>query len=266
PAPPPVNKEIFRMPEAVIVDAVRSPIGRAFKGSLTGIRPDDLGAYIVDALLARNPDVDPDSVQDLICVCGLPQGEQSYNIGRAISMLSRLPVHVTGATVARYCASSLNAIAIAGDAIKAGNADTYIAAGIEHVSRVGMWSEDGLPQLFDALAAQAPEGMKENLPMPNWKNPKLNGEDGRPDLYIEMGQTAENVAEKYDVKREDVDRYAQRAQELAVGSQESGFFDREIVAIEFDGNTVNKDDGPRASSTYEKLAELKPAFREGGPG
>ena len=252
------------MPEAVIVDAVRSPIGRAFKGSLTGIRPDDLGAFVVDALLDRNPDVDPGSVQDLIVGCGLTQGEQGYNIGRAISMLSRLPLHVTGATVARYCASSLNAIAIAADAIRAGNADTYIAAGVEHVSRVGMWSENGLPQLFDALAAQVPEGMKENLPMPDWKNPLLNGEDGRPDLYIDMGQTAENVAEKYDVKREDMDKYAQRSQELAVKSQEDGFFDHEIVAVDVNGTSVTKDDGPRASSTYEKLAELKPAFRENG--
>jgi acetyl-CoA C-acetyltransferase len=252
------------MPEAVIVDAIRSPIGRAFKGSLTGIRPDDLGAYVVDALLDRNPDVDPDTVDDLICGCGLPQGEQSYNIGRAISMLSRLPVHVTGATVARYCASSLNAIAIGADAIKAGNADTYIAAGIEHVSRVGMWSEDGLPQLFGAFKQQAPEPMRDQIPMPEWKNPKLNGEDGRPDLYIAMGETAENVADKYDVSREDMDHYAQRSQELAVQSQESGFFDNEIVAIEFNGTSVSKDDGPRASSTYEKLAELKPAFRENG--
>jgi acetyl-CoA C-acetyltransferase len=252
------------MPEAVIVDAIRSPIGRAFKGSLTGIRPDDLGAYVVDALLDRNPDVDPNTVDDLICGCGLPQGEQSYNIGRAISMLSRLPVHVTGATVARYCASSLNAIAIAADAIKAGNADTYVAAGIEHVSRVGMWSEDGLPQLFGAFKEQAPEPMRDQIPLPEWKNPKLNGEDGRPDLYISMGLTAENVADKYDVSREDMDRYAQRSQELAVQSQESGFYDNEIVAVEFNGTSVSKDDGPRASSTYEKLAELKPAFRENG--
>jgi acetyl-CoA C-acetyltransferase len=252
------------MPEAVIVDAVRSPIGRAFKGSLTGIRPDDLGAYIVDALLDRNPDVDPDTVDDLICGCGLPQGEQSYNIGRAIAMLSRLPVHVTGATVARYCASSLNAIAIAGDAIKAGNADTYVAAGIEHVSRVGMWSEDGLPQLFGAFKANAPEAMKDQIPMPEWKNPKLNGEDGRPDLYIAMGQTAENVAEKYDVSREDMDKYAQRSQELAVESENNGFFAKEIIPVEVNGNTVERDDGPRADSTYEKLASLKPAFRENG--
>jgi acetyl-CoA C-acetyltransferase len=252
------------MPEAVIVDAVRSPIGRAFKGSLVGIRPDDLGAYIVDALLDRNPDVDPATVDDLICGCGLPQGEQSYNIGRAISMLSRLPVHVTGATIARYCASSLNSIAIAADAIKAGNADVYIAAGVEHVSRVGMWSENGLPQLVAALKQNAPEEMRDQIPSPDFKNPLLNGEDGRPDLYIDMGQTAENVAEKYDVKREDMDKYAQRSQELAVKSQQDGFFEREIVPVEMNGTSVSKDDGPRADSTYEKLASLKPAFRENG--
>jgi acetyl-CoA C-acetyltransferase len=252
------------MPEAVIVDAVRSPIGRAFKGSLTGIRPDDLGAYIVDALLDRNPDVDPGIVDDLICGCGLPQGEQSYNIGRAIAMLSRLPVQVTGATVARYCASSLNSIAIAADAIKAGNADVYIAAGVEHVSRVGMWSEDGLPQLVDALKQNAPEEMRDQIPTPNWKNPLLNGEDGRPDLYIAMGQTAENVADKYDVSREDMDKYAQRSQELAVKSQEDGFFEREIIPVESNGTSMSKDDGPRADSTYERLASLKPVFRENG--
>jgi len=252
------------MPEAVIVDVVRSPIGRAFKGSLTGIRSDDLGAFIVDALLDRNPDVDPETVDDLICGCGLPQGEQSYNIGRAIAMLSRLPAHVTGATVARYCASSLNAIAIGADAIKAGNADTYVAAGVEHVSRVGMWSEDGLPQLFGAFKQQAPEPMRDQIPMPDWKNPKLSGQNGHPDLYIAMGQTAENVADKYDVKREDMDRYAQRSQELAVKSQQDGFFDREIIPVEVNGSTVSKDDGPRADSSYEKLAQLKPAFRENG--
>jgi acetyl-CoA C-acetyltransferase len=252
------------MPEAVIVDVVRSPIGRAFKGSLTGIRSDDLGAFIVDALLDRNPDVDPETVDDLICGCGLPQGEQSYNIGRAIAMLSRLPAHVTGATVARYCASSLNAIAIGADAIKAGNADTYVAAGVEHVSRVGMWSEDGLPQLFGAFKQQAPEPMRDQIPMPDWKNPKLSGQNGHPDLYIAMGQTAENVADKYDVKREDMDRYAQRSQELAVKSQQDGFFDREIVPVEVNGSTVSKDDGPRADSTLERLASLKPAFREDG--
>jgi len=251
------------MPEAVIVDAVRSPIGRAFKGSLTQIRPDDLGAYVVDALLDRNPEVAPDSIEDLICGCGLPQGEQSFNIGRIITLLSRLPDTVTGTTVNRYCASSLQAIRIAAHAVMAGEGDAYIAAGVEHVSRVGMWSENGVPQVMAALQQQAPEGVQ--IPQADWHNPKLNGEDGRTNAYIDMGLTAENVAERWDVKREDMDEYAQRSQELAVKSRDEGFFDREIVEIELpDGSTVSKDDGPRADSTVEKLASLKPAFKEGG--
>jgi acetyl-CoA C-acetyltransferase len=127
-----------------------------------------------------------------------------------------------------------------------------------------MWSEDGLPQLFGAFKQQAPEPMRDQIPMPDWKNPKLSGQNGHPDLYIAMGQTAENVADKYDVKREDMDRYAQRSQELAVKSQQDGFFDREIVPVKVNGSTVSKDDGPRADSSYEKLAQLKPAFRENG--
>ena len=253
------------MPDAVIVDAVRSPIGRAFKGSLTGIRPDDLGAYVVDQLLERNPEVSPDSIEDLICGCGLPQGEQSYNIGRIITLLSRLPDSVTGTTVNRYCASSLQAIRIAAHAVMAGEGDAYIAAGVEHVSRVGMWSENGLPQLMGVIRQQAPEGVKEQIPQADFQNPKLNGQDGRTNAYIEMGMTAENVAERWDVKREAMDEYAQRSQELAVKSRDEGFFDREIVAIELpDGSSVDKDDGPRADSTVEKLASLKPAFKEDG--
>jgi acetyl-CoA C-acetyltransferase len=251
------------MPEAVIVDAVRSPIGRAFKGSLTQIRPDDLGAYVVDALLDRNPQVAPDSIEDLICGCGLPQGEQSFNIGRIIALLSRLPDSVTGTTVNRYCASSLQAIRIAAHAVMAGEGDAYIAAGVEHVSRVGMWSENGVPQVMAMLQQQAPEGVE--VPQADWHNPKLNGEDGRTNAYIDMGMTAENVAQRWDVKREDMDEYAQRSQELAVKSRDEGFFDREIVEIELpDGSTVSKDDGPRADSTLERLASLKPAFKEDG--
>jgi acetyl-CoA C-acetyltransferase len=251
------------MPEAVIVDAVRSPIGRAFKGSLTQIRPDDLGAYVVDQLLERNPDVAPDSIEDLICGCGLPQGEQSFNIGRIIVLLSRLPDTVTGTTVNRYCASSLQAIRIAANSVKAGEGDAFIAAGVEHVSRVGMWSENGVPQVMAALQQQAPEGVQ--IPQADWHNPKVNGQDGRTNAYIDMGMTAENVAERWDVKREDMDEYAQRSQELAVKSRDEGFFDREIVEIELpDGTTVSKDDGPRADSTVEKLASLKPAFKEDG--
>ena len=253
------------MPEAVIVDSVRSPIGRAFKGSLTQIRPDDLGAYVVDALLDRNPDVAPETVEDLICGCGLPQGEQSYNIARTIGLLSRLPDTTTGTTVHRYCASSLQAIRIAANAVRAGEGDTFIAAGVEHVSRVGPWSEDGLPQLMGAIIDNAPDEVKGQIPRPEFKNEKIAGGDGRTDAYIAMGETAENVAEKYDVSREDMDKYAQRSQERAVQSRDSGFFDREIVAVELpDGSTVDKDDGPRADSTVEKLGQLKPAFRENG--
>jgi acetyl-CoA C-acetyltransferase len=251
------------MPEAVIVDAVRSPIGRAFKGSLTQIRPDDLGAYVVDQLLERNPEVAPDSIEDLICGCGLPQGEQSFNIGRIIVLLSRLPDTVTGTTVNRYCASSLQAIRIAANSVKAGEGDAFIAAGVEHVSRVGMWSENGVPQVMAALQQQAPEGVQ--IPQADWHNPLIDGQDGRTNAYIDMGMTAENVAERWDVKREDMDEYAQRSQELAVKARDEGFFDREIVEIELpDGSTASKDDGPRADSTLEKLSGLKPAFKEDG--
>src|SRR3954466_13810813 len=233
------------MPEAVIVDAVRTPIGRAFKGSLSQLRPDETGAFIVDQLLERNPDVDPTSVEDLICGCGMPQGLQAFNIGRIIVLLSeKLGQETTGSTVSRYCASSLEAIRQAANNVKVGQGDTYIAAGVEWVSRYNERSE----------AAGAAD-----------QNEKLQGNDGQPDAYIQMGETAENVAEKYEVSRPDMDKYAQRSQELAVRSQEGGFFDREIVPVtNREGNEVAKDDGPRASSTLEKLASLDPAFREGG--
>src|SRR3954462_14930575 len=134
------------MPEAVIIDAVRTPIGRAFKGSLREVRPDDMGAYVLDQLLARNEAVDPGTVQDVITGCGMTQGEQAYNIGRIMVLLSeRLPDTVTGSTIARYCASSLNAIRIAADSVRAGDGDTYIAAGVESVSRAGPNSEATLP-------------------------------------------------------------------------------------------------------------------------
>ncbi len=232
------------MPEAVIVDAVRTPIGRAFKGSLTGVRPDDLGAHVVDALLDRNPEVDPSSIEDLMCGCGQPMGEQAYNIGRILVLLSRLPDSVPGHTVHRYCASSLQAIREAAYSIRVGEGEAFIAAGVECVSRVAMNSEATLPET---------------------QNPKLDGEDGRTWAYIPMGNTAENVAERYGVKREDMDAYAKRSQDLAVEARDEGFFDREIVPVELpDGSSFARDDGPRAGTTVEKLAELKPVFREGG--
>src|SRR3954464_15007089 len=233
------------MPEAVVVDAVRTPIGRAFKGSLAQQRPDEMGAHVVDMLLDRNPAVAADSVEDVFCGCGMPQGLQAFNIARIIVLLSeRLPQSVNGVTVSRYCSSSLDAIRHAGNAIKAGEGDAYIAAGVEWVSRYNERTE--------------PAGAAD-------QNEKLQGSDGTPNAYIEMGLTAVNVANRYEVSRADMDKYAQRSQELAVKSQEDGFFDREIVPVKLpDGTEVSKDDGPRASSTLEKLSELPEAFGGGG--
>src|SRR5680860_1320945 len=241
---PPPEPRRARMPEAVIVDTIRTPIGRAFKGSLAGLRPDEMGAYVVDQLLERNPEVDPAEVEDLFCGCGMPQGLQAFNIGRIVALLSeKLPQEVNGLTISRYCSSSLDAIRHAGNAIKAGEGDIYIAAGIEWVSRYNERTE--------------PAGADD-------QNPNLRGNDGQPNAYIEMGLTAVNVANRYEVSRADMDKYAQRSQELAVRSQEDGFFDREIVPVKLpDGAEVAKDDGPRASSTLEKLSELPEAFGGG---
>ncbi|MBA2764178.1 MAG: acetyl-CoA C-acyltransferase [Thermoleophilaceae bacterium] len=232
------------MPEAVIVDTIRTPIGRAFKGSLIGHRPDDMGAFAIDALLDRVPDVKPEDVEEVAMGCGLPQGEQAFNLGRIAVLLSRLPDTTNGITLSRYCSSSLDAINYAASRIIAGQGHTYIAAGVEAVSHYNEQQE--------AAGAQH-------------QNATLDGQEGRVDAYIGMGFTAVNVAKKYGVAREDMDRYAQRSQELAVASQESGFFAREIVPIPGpDGSEVSKDDGPRASSTYEKLSALDEAFGGGG--
>ncbi|MGE0068013.1 MAG: acetyl-CoA C-acyltransferase [Solirubrobacterales bacterium] len=233
------------MPEAVIVDTLRTPIGRAFKGSLAQLRPDEMGAFVVDQLLERNPGVDPAEIEDLFCGVGMPQGLQAFNLARIVSLLSeKLPQTVNGVTVSRYCASSLDSIRHAANAVKAGEGDVYIAAGIEWVSRYNERTE----------AAGADD-----------RNENLLGNDGQPNAYIDMGITAVNVAKKYEVSRADMDKYAQRSQELAVKSQEDGFFDREIVPVTLpDGTVVAKDDGPRASSTLEKLSELPEAFEGGG--
>ena len=233
------------MPEAVIVDTVRTPIGRAFKGSLAGLRPDEMGAFVVDQLLERNPDVAPDTVEEVFCGCGMPQGLQAFNIGRIIVLLSeKLPQEVNGVTFSRYCASSLDSIRHAANAIRAGEGDTYIAAGVEWVSRYNERTE--------------PAGVAD-------QNEKLQGTNGTPNAYIEMGITAVNVAKRYEVSRADMDKFAQRSQELAVQSQEDGYFDREIVPVTLpDGTEVARDDGPRPSSTLEKLAGLDEAFEGGG--
>jgi acetyl-CoA C-acetyltransferase len=233
------------MPEAVIVDAIRTPIGRAFKGSLAALRPDEMGVHVVDQLLERNPELEPEQVEEVMCGCGMPQGLQAFNIGRIIVLLSeKLPETVNGVTISRYCASSLESIRQAANSVAAGQGDAYIAAGVEWVSRYNERTE--------------PAGAAD-------QNERLQGKDGQPDAYIEMGLTAENVADRYEVSRADMDKYAQRSQELAVGSQESGFYDREIVPVKLpDGTEVAKDDGPRPSSTLEKLSQLEPAFREDG--
>ncbi len=234
------------MPQAVIVDAIRTPVGRAFKGSLASLRPDDALAFAVDELLARNEGLDPATVEELVAGCGLPQGLQANNIARIAVLLSeRLGQNTNGLTVSRYCASGLDAIRIAAHNVIAGVGDTYIAGGVEFVSRYN-----------GAQEAAHPED----------QHPALEGrEPGQPNAYIAMGLTAENVAERYGVSRADQDAYAQRSQERAVAAQNDGFFEREIVPVTLaDGTVVSRDDGPRPSSTLEKLAELKPAFREGG--
>ena len=235
------------MPEAVIVDTLRTPIGRAFKGSLTQLRPEEAGAFVIDRLLERNPDVDPALVQDVIAGVGMPQGLQAFNVARIMSILSEnLPETTTGVTVSRYCASSLDAIRHASNAIKNGEGDAYVAAGIEFVSRFNERSEAA--------------GVED-------RNEKLTGEhDGYPNVYIDMGVTAVNVAENYGVSRDAMDDYALRSQHLAVESQESGFFDREIVPIPTPDGEVSKDDGPRPDKgdMREKLGELPEAFGGGG--
>jgi len=240
------------MPEAVIVDTVRTPIGRAFKGSLAQLRPDDVGAYVIDQLLERNPGVDPAAVEEVFCGVGMPQGKQAYNLARILVLLSdKLTQATTGVTVSRYCASSLDAIRHASNAVKNGEGDIYIAAGVEFVSQFNARTE------IAGSRAAGEDDQHENL----------LGENGQPNAYIDMGITAVNVANKYGVSREAMDDYALRSQHLAVQSQESGFFDREIVPVKLpDGTEVAKDDGPRkdGGDMREKLASLPEAFGGGG--
>jgi acetyl-CoA C-acetyltransferase len=232
------------MPEAVIVDAVRTPIGRAFKGSLASLRPDETLAHVIDAVLERNPGIDPATVEEVIAGCGQPQGLQANNIGRIAVLLSdKLGQQTNGSTISRYCSSGLDAIRIAANNIRAGQGDTYVAAGVEFVSRYNGSQE-----------AAHPEDQHDGL----------KGHDGAPDAFIAMGLTAENVVERYGVTREQQDEYAQRSQERAVAAQLSGFFDREIVPVRVNGTVVDRDDGPRPSSTLEKLSALEPSFKEGG--
>jgi acetyl-CoA C-acetyltransferase len=228
------------MPEAVIVDAIRTPIGRAVKGSLKDVRADDLASMPLKALVERNPEVDFSTVDDVIMGNAAGAGEAGYNIGRNALLLAGIDHHVPGVTVNRFCASSLQTIRMAFHAIKAGEGDTYIAAGVEAVSR----SVDGSFEF----------------------HPKLDGsERSLFNVYIPMGLTAENVAERCNVSREAQDEWAVISQNRAVEARDSGHFDKEIVAVTTpDGTEVTQDDGPRPGTTLEKLATLQPAFRPDG--
>ncbi len=226
------------MPEAVIVAATRTPIGRARKGSLVDARPDDLVAFAIDAALKQVPELDRSEIVDVMVGCGFPQEKQGMNLARRAALLAELPETVPGTTVNRFCASSLQTIRMAFHAIRAGEGDAYVAAGVESITQV-----DGYPKDAEELH---PKLFGDNAPIAN--------------VYIPMGLTAENVAERWNVSREDMDRFAQQSQERAVAAQESGFFKREITP--WDG--VAKDDGPRPESTLEKLSQLEPAFKPGG--
>jgi acetyl-CoA C-acetyltransferase len=226
------------MPEAVIVSTSRTPIGRAAKGSLVDARPDDLAAFAIRAALEKVPELPREEIVDVIVGCGFPEAKQGMNLGRRAALLAGLPQSVPGTTVNRFCASSLQSIRMAYHAIRAGEGDAFVAAGVESISQV-----NGYPKSEEEL------------------HPALFGDDAPiANVYIPMGLTAENVAERWDVSREDMDRFAQQSQERAVAAQQSGFFARELTP--YDG--VSADDGPRASSTLEKLAALEPAFKPGG--
>ena len=226
------------MPEAVIVSTARTPIGRAAKGSLVDARPDDLAAFAVKAALEKVPELPQEEIVDVIVGCGFPQERQGMNLGRRVALLAGLPHTVPGTTVNRFCASSLQSIRMAFHAIRAGEGDVFVAGGVESTSQVS-----GYPKSEEELH---PALFGDNAPIAN--------------AYIPMGLTAENVAEQWNVSRDDMDRFAQQSQERAVAAQASGFFAREITP--WDG--VEADDGPRPSSTYEKLASLDPAFKPGG--
>ena len=251
------------MPEAVIVATARTPIGRAVKGSLATMRPDDLAAQMVRAALAKVPALDPRDVDDLMMGCAQPAGEAGYNIARAVAVELGYDF-MPGTTVNRYCSSSLQTTRMAFHAIKAGEGDVFISAGVETVSRFGVGAADGAPNsknpLFDeaqARTAKQSEGSGE------WHDPR---EDGNiPDVYIAMGQTAENVAAYTGISREDQDRWGVRSQNRAEEAIKSGFFAREIVPVTLpDGTVVSTDDGPRAGTSYEKISQLQPVFRPGG--
>jgi acetyl-CoA C-acetyltransferase len=260
------------MPEAVIVATARSPIGRAVKGSLTDLRPDDLAATIVDAALSKVAQLDRTLVEDLYLGCGLPGGEQGFNMARVVATLLGLD-GLPGATVTRYCSSSLQTTRMAFHAIKAGEGDVFVSAGVETVSRFSRGSSDSLPPEAQALVgggwqnprfaearARSAEAAAGGVA---WHDPR---EDGSiPDIYLAMGQTAENLAQVKNVTREDMDEFGVRSQNLAEKAIADGFWEREITPVTLpDGSEIAADDGPRSGVTLEAVSQLKPVFRPDG--
>ena len=233
------------MSEAVIVATARTPIGRAYKGSLVDVRADDLAGFAIDSVMGKAPEVDRASVVDVMVGCGLTHHEQGYNMARPASLLGGMPSSVAATTVNRFCASSLQTIRMAFHAIQRGEGDTFVAAGTESVTRTygkALDSEDLNPRFTDDTS-----------------------DDFINNVYIPMGNTAENVAEKYGVTRERMDEFAKRSQDRAVEAQKNGFFDREITPIDVpDGRTISADDGPRPNTTVEKLATLPAVFKPEG--
>jgi len=260
------------MPEAVIVATARSPIGRAGKGSLKELRADDLTARIVRAALDKVPQLDPRSIDDLMVGCGLPGGEQGYNLARVVAILLGYD-HLPGTTITRYCSSSLQTTRMAFHAIKAGEGDVFVSAGVEMVSRYARGNSDALPEEAAAIVgdwrnpvfadARARTAQRAQEGAETWHDPRAD--DAVPDIYIAMGQTAENLAQWRGITREMQDEFGVRSQNLAEDAIKSGFWEREITPVELpDGTIVTKDDGPRPGVTLDGVAGLKPVFRPDG--
>lgn len=254
------------MTEAYIVATARSPIGRAGKGSLTGVRADDMAAQMVEAAMGELPGLDPERVDDLLLGCGMPGGEQGMNMARNVAVMLGWDA-VPGATITRYCSSSLQTTRMAFHAIKAGEGDVFVSAGVESVSRMDRGSSDHIPgenlanPVFNAARARTDERSGAGTPV--WEDPRLNGD--LPDVYIAMGQTAENVAGLCGVTREEQDAYAARSQQRAERAIAAGFWERDITPLTLaDGTVVAADDGPRPGTTVEVLATLEPVFRPDG--
>ncbi|MDE0580588.1 MAG: acetyl-CoA C-acetyltransferase [bacterium] len=246
------------MPQAVIVATSRTPIGRAIKGSLVDVRPDDMSAFIIDDVLGKVPQIDGADVEDVMWGCAQPAGEAGYNIARLSGLLAGLDV--PGVTVNRYCSSSLQTIRMAAHAVRAGEGDVFVSGGVECVSRFASGASDrgGKNDKFAEAEARSVERSGEGTPV--WSPP-----EGLPDIYIAMGQTAENVAQAWNVSRERQDEFGVMSQNRAEAAQERGFFEREITPYPLaDGTLVSKDDGIRAGTVIDKVSQLNPVFRPDG--